>query len=526
MEQIDINQLSGTQYLLLKNLSPMLSLVLEQISDFTQTNPMKVKSLSTLSYLISQCGKYIQSDTYTRGSGIFHNLFKYLDNDPEIVAQCEKCSIELGKKTDQNILIPLIIKSINELEANTTLQPLYVRIKFISHYLQEIPNISIENATLIVETLNKLDIFNMADSSYSTNMLICLFNIYSSLINSLKENCSKIHELIFFPLLLLSSLPETVKIRNEVIKVMQSLSSFCGFMKIEDLYSLEMGSVLEKFKTSYKEWKRNSPDRFAFDIYVKLAGTALEKHWTEVLLIMSQCCDSEKDIEMRMDMVLLLDKIISNDDLHEQLLNYTDFILPEILFPSVAWRVGRPNYKVRKAAMVDLIHIFTKNLIDPEIALKYFSDFLSTLKNTLEDDYDAELRYIALQLLKQYLIKISLDMKYDHLAELYNPILKRLDDSQDANRILTCELLIIFLESCKRLHVSESIYDFMVGNSFIHLDDPNEKVREAVKGYLIKAAEIHTKEFLGICEKNENSFTHKSILNEVKNVAENILKSG
>ena len=55
------------------------------------------------------------------------------------------------------------------------------------------------------------------------------------------------------------------------------------------------------------------------------------------------------------------------------------------------------------------------------------------------------------------------------------------------------------------------------------MDDPNEKVREAVKNYLIKAAEIHTKEFLNICEKNEGSFTHISILNEVKIAAQKLM---
>ena len=63
----------------------------------------------------------------------------------------------------------------------------------------------------------------------------------------------------------------------------------------------------------------------------------------------------------------------------------------------------------------------------------------------------------------------------------------------------------------------------MINNSFIHLDDPNEKVREAVGKYLMEAATIHTKCFLKICEKNENSFTHKSNFNEVKGKAEEIL---
>ena len=39
------------------------------------------------------------------------------------------------------------------------------------------------------------------------------------------------------------------------------------------------------------------PDRFAFDTYVRNGGIALEKHWIDILLIISKCCEADKDIE-------------------------------------------------------------------------------------------------------------------------------------------------------------------------------------------------------------------------------------
>ena len=223
-------------------------------------------------------------------------------------------------------------------------------------------------------------------------------------------------------------------------------------------------------------------------------------------------------------MILLLDKVIINESLKEQLKVYIEFILKEILFPSTAWRVGRPNYKVRKAAMIDLIHLFKQGLITSEVATQFFSDFHSTLKATLDDDWDAELRYTSLLLLRELLLNLKDTMKYDNMSELYTTILKRLDDSQDSNRILTCDILIIFIDIGIRLNMSESIYEYMITNSFIHLDDPNEKVREAVEKYLESAARIHTKTFLSILEKNENSFTHKSIINDLKDKVQKYLK--
>ena len=513
----------GKRFLILRNLTSLLDIALEEFSDFKQTNQMKTRTISVLSYIISIAGTQIPADYFTKTGGILPNLYRYIDSEEDINTKCEECALILGNYTDQSIVLPLIIKTITEMEQNVSNQPLYTRIKFLSNYLSGLPNITKENAEKVIKTLQALDIFSTVDPLYSKKMLLHLFKIYAALINSLGSNCTAFHQDLFFPLLLLCNFPETKEIEKNVISVMNQLANFCGFSKIEDLYSLEMGNVLEQFKTTYKKWTASSPDRYAFDIYVKLAGIALEKHWTEVLLIISQCCEQEKDREMQMDMILLLDKIIQQKELHEQLKSYTSFILPEILFPSTAWRVGRPNYKIRKAAMVALVHMFQKNLIEPEEALSFFNDFMTTLKGTLDDDYDAEIRYVALHMLKEFLLKVKDVMKYDHMADMYTTILKRLDDSQDQNRILTCNILIIFMEIGIRLQMSGSIYEYMISNSFIHLDDPNEEVRKAVSDYLSVALKLHTQTFISICEKNENSYTHKSIINDLKAQAKQLL---
>ena len=521
MEQ---NKTSGTQFLLLKNLEGILNIVLEEISDFKQTSQMKIKSVSVLSFILSQCGSKIKPEVFNRTGGILPNLFKYIDAEEGIGKKCEECAVQIGKSTDQNVLIPLIIKTISEMEPNASYQPLFVRIKFIANYLSQLQQISTDNAKMIIDTLSSLDIFNISDPNYSTKILVDLAYIYYSLINSLGANSKQFHDTLFFPLLLLNSLPETLSIRKYVEETIANLAKLCGCNSVDDLYAIELSNVLQKFQSTYKNWRSNSPDRFAFDIYIKQAGTALENHWVDVLMIISQCCESEKDIEMRMDMILLLDKVIINESLKEQLKVYIEFILKEILFPSTAWRVGRPNYKVRKAAMIDLIHLFKQGLITSEVATQFFSDFHSTLKATLDDDWDAELRYTSLLLLRELLLNLKDTMKYDNMSELYTTILKRLDDSQDSNRILTCDILIIFIDIGIRLNMSESIYEYMITNSFIHLDDPNEKVREAVEKYLESAARIHTKTFLSILEKNENSFTHKSIINDLKDKVQKYLK--
>ncbi len=513
---------NGTNYMIQRNLQILLNILLDQISDFKQSTALKVKSFASLTYIIENCGELIEPDYFSRNGGIFYCIYKYFSSEELLVQKCEECSVIIGKHTNPDILIPLIIKSITEIEIGSSLETLYVRIRFLANYLSQLQNLSLENGELILKCLSSLDVFNMQTFQYTQQLLYSYARVFSSLINCLKEKCSTVHEKLFFPLLLLNSLPETVAIRKEINETMQKFANNCK-LSLEELYSYEIGNILERFKSTYKTWKKNTPDRFAFDLYVKLAGPSLEKHWTEVLLIISQCCESEKDIEIRMDMIILLDKILTQQALFEQIKNYIEFILPEILFPSMSWMAGRPNYKVRKAAVVDMIHIFQNNLIAPEITIKYFSDFVSNFKTTLDDDWDAELRYLSLQLVKLFLKNTNEILKYDHISELYSMLLKRLDDSQDTNRILTCEVLISFMSICKRLNLSTSIYEYIIENSFIHLDDPNEKVREAIERYLMEALSLYPKNFLKYVEKNENSFTHKSNLMTLKDAAQKLL---
>ena len=518
----NIEYTTGTKYMIQRNLQSLLNILLEQISDFKQSTPLKIKSFASLSFIIEYCGELLEPDCFSRNNGIFYCIYKYFTSEEPLIQKCEECSIMIGKKTNPDVLIPLIIKSINEIEVGSSLESLYVRIKFLANYLSQLELLSLENGKLILKCLSALDILNLPTFQFTQQLLYSYAGVYSSIINCLKEKCADVHESLFFPLLLLISIPETINIRKDISQTLQNFASNCK-LTLEELYSYEIGNILERFKSTYKTWKKNTPDRFAFDIYVKLAGQSLEKHWTEVLLIISQCCESEKDIEIRMDMIVLLDKIITQKSLFEQIKNYIEFILPEILFPSMSWRVGRPNYKIRKAAVVDMIHIFQNNLISPETTMKFFSDFVSNFKTTLDDDWDAELRYLSIQLVKFFLKNTSEILKYDHISELYSILLKRLDDSQDTNRILMCEVLTSFIVICKRLKLSTSIYDYIIDNSFIHLDDPNEKVRQAVENYLMEALSLYPSNFLKFVEKNENGFTHKSNLMALKDAAQKLI---
>ena len=138
-----------------------------------------------------------------------------------------------------DILIPLIIKSITEIEVGSSLESLYVRIRFLSNYLSKLQNLSLENGKIILNCLSNLDVFNIPTFQYSQQLLNSYAGVYSSLINCLKEKCASVHENLFFPLLLLVSLPETIAIRKNITETIRNFASNCN-LTLEALYSYDI----------------------------------------------------------------------------------------------------------------------------------------------------------------------------------------------------------------------------------------------------------------------------------------------
>jgi hypothetical protein len=513
----NLNLTEGAKYLIKKNMKGILEIVLEDVNNFKQPLNLKIKSLSVLNNLIKACGSSLENYV----DKILNSIYNKFEEDEEFNKQLENVANMLGLTIDQSIIIPILLKHIQEIESKNSFQPLLSRLKILSYILQKVTNITNESVTLILKTLKVLDLFNIPENIFSKNILISLYFIYDSIISNLQKECKNFRKEFLLPLLLLQSLPETKQIHEAVKKTILKLAENNGFTSVEDLYSLELEDILSHFNETHITWNKSSPDRFAFDTYIKNGGAALEKHWYEILVIISQTTEPVKDLEMKMDMICLLDFLIDNQEVNYQLKSFMDYIIPEILLPSCAWKSQRPSYKVRKAALVCLIKIFKGNLCEKETSIGLFTEFFNVLKQALDDDWDPEIRFLAINLLREYFIFNGEEFSEENLREYYPVLLKRLDDSQDANRIAVCIIITIFFKCCKRVKMSDTILDYVLNTSFIHLDDPNEKVREAIFGFLKDSINVCKDILLKIANRNMNIFTHKSMIDRLLEIANN-----
>ena len=100
-----------------------------------------------------------------------------------------------------------------------------------------------------------------------------------------------------------------------------------------------------------------------------------------------------------------------------------------ILIPSTVWKVGKPNIKIRKAAVICIIRLLEYKLIDREKMYGAFKEVMNVLKNCIDDDWANDLRYTCVLLIKRLIEYLHELFDEEDYKEIYPELLKRLDDS-------------------------------------------------------------------------------------------------
>ena len=123
--------------------------------------------------------------------------------------------------------------------------------------------------------------------------------------------CKPRQHTLFKILLQLGSSPNIEQFKGEVDKTLVQFAKFCGLEDESDLFSCELASLLDEMKDSFENWTRSTPERFIFDLLVRRSQTAVVDYWETILEIVAANTDHEKDYELRMDMLALIEHLLS-----------------------------------------------------------------------------------------------------------------------------------------------------------------------------------------------------------------------
>jgi len=157
------------------------------------------------------------------------------------------------------------------------------------------------------------------------------------------------------------------------------------------------------------------------------------------------------------NIINLIENEYDNNPIYKKLVDYGYVILTQIILKCLSWKAGIAFYSLRKSALLVLktlsrygvichlnIKNEYKNAENKQTIVLY--ELYNMVAVSLDEDYGFDARILALESLKQLFYNIILS--YEDAYQIYDKLLKRLDDSNDAVRIEAAQTLkLLFLSS-------------------------------------------------------------------------------
>jgi dynein assembly factor 5 len=162
-------------------------------------------------------------------------------------------------------------------------------------------------------------------------------------------------------------------------------------------------------------------------------------------------------------------------------------LLRECVCRNLVWRVGRVEATARKVALAVAHALLRAGAAPPEALYKIAPDLVPLLSSSL-DENDTTVRHMSCLCLRVVFERLRGAFGPQAVGELYPLIIKRLDDSSDQIRVEACFVLASFMAAVQAGAFSGTPLDYVLDVLFVHLDDPNPAVQDAVLRVVMQAA--------------------------------------
>ena len=293
------------------------------------------------------------------------------------------------------------------------------------------------------------------------------------------------------------------------------ISNFAERMNLtgEQFLQSTVGLFTNDFVVSkeYEKWNEFSSTRKQFmGLVLNFPQIAL-LNLHSVLIIIEYCTNVENDPQTRFDALEALEAIThfeSNQSHSENIRGCTKLILVNIVKKSLTWKVGKPNLKIRKAAMVCGVKFLRNGLFDELETSLIFSQLIPLIKSCLGDDHDAELRLMSLDFCQLIFWRLRTVLMHNDVLDIYASILERFDDAQDEIRVKAAEVFGTLYE-CNFCEFSKSLIEYILKVFFVHFDDSNELLQiQILKSLVSMAGKIGNSTLLETAKTYMEKFRH------------------
>ena len=303
---------------------------------------------------------------------------------------------------------------------------------------------------------------------------------------------------------------------------MAALARARGFPRVDDLYLAHARAALESARRQAEtEWDGPNPSQRAFCAFFLDAPVSVfaEADIAEAIIaVFASAGARARDPSLRAAMLRAVDAAfeepLPNEDENENenvvatqnrggaLVGGLDAraaaILETTVFESLVWRAGAAAAAARYAAIVCLGTALRRSTFRKKAPLLVSRRALGSLLakdlvlapvfSAMEEDHYAETRKAACYALDGVLATAGLDLGDERRRAVYPEILKRMDDSRDEIRVAAARCARRFFADCVPLDWDETNCLYFLKPFVVHMDDPNQAVRDAALEAALAAA--------------------------------------
>jgi hypothetical protein len=179
-------------------------------------------------------------------------------------------------------------------------------------------------------------------------------------------------------------------------------------------------------------------------------------------------------------------------------------IVRDVITPNTVWHNGRVAAAVRLQALVALHALFQRALVSPAALRCCRAALLPTLRSALDED-DVDLRLLGARLLRFVFVVTDEPFEMILVTDVHRDLIKRLDDSNDALRIVCADAFAEFVDRCMppsgEYDALGSHYRYMMQSYLLHCSDPAADVAAAMVSTLRCIASYNAPLFVEECAK-------------------------
>eukprot|EP00039_Didymoeca_costata_P005825 m.85011 g.85011 ORF g.85011 m.85011 type:complete len:869 (-) comp12991_c0_seq1:13-2619(-) len=300
---------------------------------------------------------------------------------------------------------------------------------------------------------------------------------------------------------------------------------------VEELYREHTPSLLKALHSSHEEWTKHSQERVVFDTLLLRAGPVLGNEVKTIMDIFYCNFSPDKDAEIRLSFFTLLSKLLARASASLNSTGSFQFskrVMIDIVAPNCVWQNGRVAAAIRTAAVACLWALLSSGLPSDEDVDSAIPTILPHMVACLDDDLE-QTRLVVCRVLERLLLNhptcFTKDYEaYDRLHTLYPELLKRLDDNNDTVRLTALQAWKAYAACLAHEKYDTQLYsvhiEATVKGLFIHLDDTQDEIQEAVASVLKAIAAVHPALVSGVAREAKSRHRFADRCNEIETFAE------